>query len=199
LRRTAIIVSVPQTHSGKLRLRIINFPERVWAQDARNTRAREHDLYGDHMAVGNSKQLHNQMPYGPANRLKLFRKACSTNLYNMVKNNLKSAAQAVLENHSKSGFRAVWYDNASKSPSVITVGHESYNKIPSFQPSNRPSDRYIPFYQYKNSRRSQASKYYIHNLDLKPMQATHSVPDSKNECKNKSAGTESGLGAWLAC
>jgi hypothetical protein len=52
------------------------------------------------MALGNSKQLHNQMPYGPANRLKLFRKACSTNLYNMVRNNSKLATQAVLENHN---------------------------------------------------------------------------------------------------
>jgi hypothetical protein len=55
---------------------------------------------------------------GPANRLKLFRKACSTNLYNMVRNNSKLATQAVLENHSKSGFHNVWYCNAS-------AGHES--------------------------------------------------------------------------
>jgi hypothetical protein len=75
------------------------------------------DLYGDPMALGNSKQLHNQMSYiGPANRLKLFRKACSTNLYNMVRNNSKSATQAVLENHSKSGFIPYGpYCNASKS------------------------------------------------------------------------------------
>ena len=91
----------PQTHSEKLRLRIINFPERV-AQ------------HGDPMAVGNSKQLHNQMSYGPANGLKLFRKGCSTNLYNMEKNNSKLAIQAVMENHSKSGFHTVytvWYCN----------------------------------------------------------------------------------------
>ena len=46
------------------------FPERVWAQVARFTRAREHDLLGDQRALGNSKQLHNQMSYRFVNRLK---------------------------------------------------------------------------------------------------------------------------------
>jgi hypothetical protein len=92
------------------------FPERVWAQVARFTRAREHDLLGDQRALGNSKQLRNHMSYRPENRLKLLRKACSTNQYNIVKNYLKSVTQEVPGNHSKSGLHTVWYCNVRKSP-----------------------------------------------------------------------------------
>jgi len=54
------------------------------------------------MALGNSKQLRNQMSYRPANRLKRFRKAYSTYGCNIIKKYEKMVAQAVLENTSTS-------------------------------------------------------------------------------------------------
>jgi hypothetical protein len=49
------------------------------------------------MALGISKQLHNQVSYRLGNGLKLFRKAYSTNARGGIKNDWKAAAQAMLE------------------------------------------------------------------------------------------------------
>jgi len=61
---------VPQAETGSEIDSAEVVPQMVWTQDARFTRAREHDLLGDQRALGNSKQLHNQMSYRFVNRLK---------------------------------------------------------------------------------------------------------------------------------
>jgi hypothetical protein len=43
------------------------------------------------------------------------------NISSKISNSSKSATQAVLENHSKSGFHTVLYCNASKSPQAMNV------------------------------------------------------------------------------
>src|SRR4029077_11202628 len=77
---------------------------RVWGQFPCDTRACEHHLLGNHMALGNLKQLHHQTSYNLLKGLKLFPRAYYTNACNIIRNHWRTAPQVMLEYSTKFGF-----------------------------------------------------------------------------------------------